>query len=183
MGALRTWWKGEEENLSVPSPASASQGSSCRVLSQAWPWSSLESPPPPRARKTLSKVLGGGAGRRGSESCASPAPPPAQGCSPTSFRRAGLRQQSWLGLDAISAAEQGSLAGSNFLIRTPGLPARWFSALTPLLRNRTPQASPQTTHTHREPHVYKSEGAITGSPQWSRARERGAGTKPWLGRP
>lgn len=28
---------------------------------------------------------------------------------------------SWLGLDAISAAEQGSLAGSNFLIRTPGL--------------------------------------------------------------
>lgn len=149
-----------EKNLPVPSPASASQGSGSRVRSQAWPRSSLESPLPKR-QKTLSKVLGGGGGW-GGESCAGPAPPPAPGGSPTSFRRAGLRPQSWLGLDAISAAEQGSLAGSNFLIRTPGLPARWFSALTPLLRNRTPQASPQTTHTHREPHVYQSEGRSWG---------------------
>lgn len=115
-------------------------------------WSS----PSPKGRRLSPRCWGGG------ESCASPAPPPAPGGSPTSFRRAGLRPQSWLGLDAISAAEQGSLAGSNFLIRTPGLPARWFSALTPLLRNRTPQASPQTTHTHREPHVYQSEGRSWG---------------------
>lgn len=89
-------------------------------------------------------------------------PPPSKG--------RGLRWQSWLGLDAISAAEQGSLAGSNFLIRTPGLPARWFSALTPLLRNHTPQSSPQTTHTHREPHVYESEGRLWG--HHSEARHR-----------
>lgn len=56
----------------------------------------------------------------GAESCASPAPPSAP--QPPSEGR-GLQPRSWLGLDAISASEPGFLAGSNFLIRTPGLPA------------------------------------------------------------
>lgn len=118
----------------------------------------------------------------GTESCASPTPPPALAAPPPPSEGRGLWRQSWLGLDAISAAEQGSLAGSNFLIRTPGLPARWFSALTPLLQNRTPQASPQTTHTHREPHVYKSEGLQWGHRSGTGHR-RGAGAKPSLQRP
>lgn len=63
------------------------------------------------------------------------------GCSKLLPKGGVFFSSSWLGLDAISAAEQGSLAGSNFLIRTPGLLAGLFPALTPLLRNRTPQAS------------------------------------------
>lgn len=113
----------------------------------------------------------------GAESCASPIPSPALAAPPPPSEGRGLRRQSWLGLDAISAAEQGSLAGSNFLIRTPGLPACWFSALTPLLQNRTPQASLQTTHTHREPHVYKSEGLQWGHCSGTGCR-RGIGAKP-----
>lgn len=63
------------------------------------------------------------------------------GCSKLLPKGGVFFSSSWLGLDAISAAEQGLLAGSNFLIRTPGLLAGLFSTLTPLLRNRTPQAS------------------------------------------
>ena len=70
----------------------------------------------------------------------------------------GLRRQSWLGLDAISAASRAPWLEAIFSLGPQAcLPACWFSALTPLLRNHTPQASPQTTHTHREQHVYELE--------------------------
>lgn len=129
-------------------------------------------------QKSLSEGLGVGGLSRVCKPCSSPCPQ----LLPHLLRKggqAGPWRWSWLGLDAISATEQGSLAGSNFLIRTPGLPARWFSALTPLLRNHTPQASPQTTHTHREPHVYKSDSGVSAVG----VQERGTGTKPLQERP
>lgn len=78
----------------------------------------------------------------------------------------GLRRQSWLGLDAISAASRAPWLEAIFSLGPQAcLPACWFSALTPLLRNHTPQASPQTTHTHREQHVCMSWRGDGGIPE------------------
>lgn len=67
----------------------------------------------------------------GAESCASPAPPSAS--QPPSEGR-GLRPRSWLGLDAISAQSPASWLEAIFSLGPQAcLPARWFSALTPLL--------------------------------------------------
>lgn len=109
----------------------------------------------------------------GAESCASPTPPSALAAPPPPSEGQGLLRLSWLGLDAISAAEQGSLAGSNFLIRTPGLPARLL-----VLSPYSPPAKPHPTglptdHSHAQGTTrVQVGGATVGSPQWDRVQER-----------
>lgn len=94
-------------------------GWSQQVLSPARP-GAHSCPLLPERQKTPPRCWGLGDGVV-CKPCSSPCPPL---CSPTSQPpskgKGGTRQWSWLGLDAISATEQGSLAGSNFLIRTPG---------------------------------------------------------------
>ena len=102
---------------SASSPSSLS-GSGLQVLSPARP-GAHSCPLLPERQKTPPRCWGLG-DRSVCKPRSSPGPPHR---SPTSFQREGRDYSgrwSWLGLDAISATEQGSLAGSNFLIRTPG---------------------------------------------------------------
>ena len=103
----------------------------------------------------------------------SPGPPHR---SPTSFQREGRDYSgrwSWLGLDAISATEQGSLAGSNFLIRTPGCLHVGSQPSLPSCET-TPHRPPHRPLTRTgNPYVRESGGRQWG--QWG----GGAGERYW----
>lgn len=114
----------------------------------------------------------------GAESCASPTPPSALAAPPPPSEGQGLLRLSWLGLDAISAAEQGSLAGSNFLIRTPGLPARLL-----VLSPYSPPAKPHPTglptdHSHAQGTTRVQVGGTKRGHHSGTGCRRGAGAKP-----
>lgn len=114
----------------------------------------------------------------GAELCASPTPPSALAAPPPPSEGQGLLRLSWLGLDAISAAEQGSLAGSNFLIRTPGLPARLL-----VLSPYSPPAKPHPTglptdHSHAQGTTRVQVGGTKRGHHSGTGCRRGAGAKP-----
>lgn len=114
----------------------------------------------------------------GAELCASPTPPSALAAPPPPSEGQGLLRLSWLGLDAISAAKQGSLAGSNFLIRTPGLPARLL-----VLSPYSPPAKPHPTglptdHSHAQGTTRVQVGGTKRGHHSGTGCRRGAGAKP-----
>ena len=162
------------------SSRSCLSGSGLQVLSPAWP-GAHSCPLLPERQKTPPRCWGLGDRSRVQAPLLPLPPSPLPHLLPKG--RAGLRRRrwSWLGLDAISATEQGSLAGSNFLIRTPGC----------LHVGSQPSLPSCETTPHRPPHRPLTR---TGNPcvresggrQWGQCggvQERGSGPKPLQGWP
>lgn len=94
-------------------------------------------------------------------------------CFPTSFRRAGPAAAELAGAGCNFSSEPGFLAGSNFLIRTPGLPA------CPLvLSPHSPPVKPHPTglptdHSHAQGTTrVRAGGATVGSLKWGWVQPR-----------
>lgn len=94
-------------------------------------------------------------------------------CFPTSFRRAGPAAAELAGAGCNFSSEPGFLAGSNFLIRTPGRPA------CPLvLSPHSPPVKPHPTglptdHSHAQGTTrVRVGGATVGSLKWGWVQER-----------
>lgn len=105
-------------------------------------------------------------------------------CFPTSFRRAGPAAAELAGAGCNFSSEPGFLAGSNFLIRTPGLPA------CPLvLSPHSPPVKPHPTglptdHSHAQGTArVRAGGATVGSLKWGWVQQRCWGVpKPAAGK-